>query len=59
MNVNIITISVEATVEHKRRVHERTGVNQTALFSDLHLLDIKDKASVEDLESQGRFAAKE
>lgn len=57
MHENIISVSVQASVKNQRRVHERAGVHKTAALTDLHALNVEDKAAIEDLESKSRFAA--
>ena len=57
MHENIISVSVQASVENQRRVHERAGVHKTAALTNLHALNVEDKAAVEDLERKSRFAA--
>ena len=52
MDIDVIAISIDAAVEDERRVHEAAWVNQLALFSDLHFLDVEYEASVEDLLGQ-------
>ena len=52
MHKDVIAISVETPVEDQGCVHEGTGVDKTAPLLDLHFLDVKYEASIEDLECQ-------
>jgi len=58
MNVRIVTISIETSVENQRGVHERARVHKTATLTNLHLFNIEDKASIENLESNCTFTSK-
>ena len=59
MHEDVIAVGVQAPVENEGRVHKRTWIDQTASFPQLHLLDVKHEASVEDLEGQCGFASKD
>lgn len=59
MHINIVAIRVETPIEYKRSVHERTWINEGATLPNLHLLNVKHEAPIEDLERQGRFTTKD
>jgi len=59
MDVNIITEGIERATEDEGRVHKAAGVNQLSAFLDLHLLDVHDEATVEDLLSQSTLTSKD
>ena len=56
MDVDVITVSVEASIEDERSVHEGAGVNKTSMFTHAHLFDVKHITPVEDLEHHGTLA---
>jgi hypothetical protein len=58
VDVNIIAKSIKVSSEYEWCIHEGTWVNKFALLSDLHLLDVEYKASIEDLLSEGALASK-
>ena len=51
VNINIISISIQTAIKDKRRIHKRARIDQTALFSNLHLFNVKNKTSIKNLES--------
>ena len=59
VNINIVTIRIQIVVENKRRVHKRTRVYKTSPLFYLHLLNVEDKTSVENLESDRAFSSKQ
>jgi hypothetical protein len=58
MYVRIISIGVETSVENQGSVHERARVDKTATLTNLHFFNIKDEATIENLESHSAFASK-
>ena len=50
VDVNVVTVSVQVGVEHKWSVHEGAWIDETASLTNLHLFDIEDEASVENVE---------
>jgi hypothetical protein len=56
MDVDVITISIQAVVEYQRQIHETTRVDQAASFANSHFLNVKHEHSVEDLESDSALA---
>ena len=56
MNIDVITVSVEASIEDQRSVHEGAGVDKTSMFTHAHLLNVKHITTVEDLEHHGALA---
>jgi len=58
MDVNIVSKSVEASFEDQRSVHKGAWVNQAASFLYDHLLNIKDEATIENLESDCTLTSK-
>ena len=58
MNVDVITISIKAVVEYQRRIHETARVYEATTLAELHLLDVKHEAAVEDVERSSTLAAK-
>ena len=59
MHVDVVSIGVKVGVEDQGRVHERTGVDQAAPLTNLHLLHIEDEAPVEDVEGRRALATEE
>lgn len=59
VDVDVVSIGVEVVVEHEWGVHEWARVHEGASLIDLHLLNVKDEHSVEDLESQSTFTSKD
>jgi hypothetical protein len=59
VDIDVVSKSVKRMVEHKRCVHKAAGVNESALLNDGHLLNVKQEASIEDLEGQSRFASED
>ena len=59
MHVDVVSVCIETPIEDQRSVHETAWVDETATFSDRHLLHVKHEAAVEDLESQGRLASED
>ena len=59
VDVDIVAVCVEGRVEDERSIHERTRINQAASLTNLHFLDIKDEASIEDVESHCTLTTKE
>jgi hypothetical protein len=59
MDVDIVTISVQAVVEHKRSVHERARIDKTTSLMNYHLLNVEYEATVEDLESDGTLSSED
>ena len=57
--VDIVTIGVEVVIEYERRIHEGAWVNKTAPFLDFHFLNVEDKTSVENLESDRALSSKQ
>ena len=51
MDVDVIAIGVEGVVEDEGRVHEAARVDQAAPLTNLHLLNVKYEAAVENMES--------
>lgn len=58
MYVRIVSICVETSVENQRSVHERARVDKTATLTNLHFFNIKNEATIENLESHRAFASK-
>lgn len=58
MNVGVVSIGVETSIEDERRVHKRAGVDKTTSLTDLHLLNIENETAVKDLKSHRTLAAK-
>jgi hypothetical protein len=56
MHVNVITVSIQTSIEDERGIHERTWVNKTSMFAHAHLLNVKHIAPVEDLEHDGALS---
>jgi hypothetical protein len=50
VNEDVVTVRIETSIEDQWRVHEGTGVDETASLLDLHLLNIEHKATIENLE---------
>ena len=59
VDVDIVAVCVEGRVEDERRIHEGTRIHQAASLTNLHLLDIKDKASIEDVEGHCTLTTEE
>lgn len=58
MDIRIVSISVKTSVENQGSVHERARVDKTATLTNLHLFNIEDEATIENLESHCTFASK-
>lgn len=58
MDIRIVSISVQTSVENQGSVHERARVDKTATLTDLHFFNIEDEATIENLESHCTFASK-
>ena len=59
MHIDVIAIGVEARVEHQRCVHERTRIHKAASLTNLHLFNIENEASIEDVESRCTFTTEQ
>ena len=57
VHVDVISVGIEVVVEHERGVHETARVHKASPFAKFHLLDIEDKASVENVERCGALAS--
>jgi hypothetical protein len=57
VDIDVISVGVETLVEDEGRVHEGTGVHETALLCECHLLNVKDETPIEDLEGQCALTA--
>jgi hypothetical protein len=59
VDIGIVTVSVETSVEDKRCVHEGAGVDKTTALTNLHLFNIENETTVKDLESHSTLASKD
>lgn len=59
MYIYVISVCIETLIEHKRRVHERTRIHEAAPLTNLHFLDIKDIAPVENVEGGRTLSTEE
>lgn len=59
MNVDIVAISIQASVKYQRSIHEWAGVDKTTSLTNLHFFNIKHKASIKDLECQCWFTSED
>ena len=59
MDINIISICIQATIENKRCVHEGTGIYQASVFTHAHFFHIENITTIENLEHDGAFASKD
>ena len=59
MDINIVSISVQITIEYKWCVHKGTGVYQASMFTHAHFFNVEDIAAIKNLEHDGTFASKD
>ena len=58
MHIDVVAISVEALIEHQRSIHERAWIHEATSLTNLHLLNVKYEASIENVESHCALASK-
>jgi len=59
VHVDVVSISIQASVKDEGSVHERARVDKTSMFAHAHLLHVEDIASIENLEHDGAFSAED